>query len=86
MCAILNPACVAMRVHAVLCREEAQELAANKPKLDQLGVKLVGVVKEWDEAEIKVIKAAVGCLDLPLGIMQIVLSRAMMWPPALCPA
>lgn len=25
-----------------------------KPKLDAMGVKLVGIVKEWDEAEIKV--------------------------------
>lgn len=39
---------------AVLCREEAQELQKAKPQLDKLGVKLVGIVKEWDEAEIKV--------------------------------
>ena len=39
---------------AVLCREEAQDLWKNKPKLDALGVKLVAVVKEWDEAEIQV--------------------------------
>ena len=39
---------------AVLCREEAQELQKVKPKLDAMGVKLVGIVKEWDEAEIKV--------------------------------
>lgn len=41
------------RPGCVLCREEAQELQKNKPKLDALGVKLVGIVKEWDEAEIK---------------------------------
>lgn len=39
----------------MLCREEAQELQKNKPKLDALGVKLVGIVKEWDEDEIKVL-------------------------------
>ena len=39
---------------AVLCREEAQNLQNAKPKLDAMGVKLVGIVKEWDEAEIKV--------------------------------
>jgi hypothetical protein len=38
----------------VLCREEAQNLQNAKPKLDAMGVKLVGIVKEWDEAEIKV--------------------------------
>lgn len=38
----------------MLCREEAQELQKNKPKLDAMGVKLVGIVKEWDDAEIKV--------------------------------
>ena len=38
----------------MLCREEAQNLQNVKPKLDAMGVKLVGIVKEWDEAEIKV--------------------------------
>ena len=38
----------------MLCREEAQHLQNVKPKLDAMGVKLVGIVKEWDEAEIKV--------------------------------
>lgn len=41
------------RPGCVLCREEAQNLQNVKPKLDAMGVKLVGIVKEWDEAEIK---------------------------------
>jgi peroxiredoxin len=46
---LCKPCCV------VLCREEAQNLQNAKPKLDAMGVKLVGIVKEWDEAEIKVL-------------------------------
>jgi hypothetical protein len=45
----------------VLCREEAQELQKAKPKLDAMGVKLVGIVKEWDEAEIKVMPSYARC-------------------------
>jgi peroxiredoxin len=41
------------RPGCVLCREEAEDLWKNKGKLDALGVKLVAITKEWDEAEIK---------------------------------
>mmetsp|Transcript_13054 Transcript_13054/g.39554 ORF Transcript_13054/g.39554 Transcript_13054/m.39554 type:complete len:185 (+) Transcript_13054:118-672(+) len=40
------------RPGCVLCRAFANTLVENKGKLDAMGVKLVGIVKEWDQAEI----------------------------------
>lgn len=49
-----QPTCLYLvrRPGCVLCREEAETLQKNKAKFDALGVKLVAVVKEWDQAEI----------------------------------
>lgn len=51
--AVLHAAAAPITPHSVLCRDEAQKLWAERAALEAVGLKVVCVVHEWIDREVR---------------------------------